>query len=175
MMTAGFARWGLAAGAFMLLAQGCTDVRPLYGTSGDTYSSSVAGQLSDISIPEPRTRIEQLVRNDLLSAMSPPGSGGSGQYKLLLKPSESLFAAVIESDSEVSRRTYRLSMSYILHDEVARKQIFTGKTFSEVSYGRITSEFANLQAKTDAQERAAGEVSENIRTRLAAFFATREN
>ena len=63
-------RWFLVHGMVFILLAGCSDVRPLYGTNGQTYSESVTGHLADIEIPEPKSRVEQLVRNDLLSAMS---------------------------------------------------------------------------------------------------------
>ncbi len=47
------------------------------------------------------------------------------------------------------------------------------KTFSQVSFDRTTADFSNLQAETDAMERAAREIGNDIRTRLAAYFATR--
>ena len=167
-------RWFLVPGMVFILLAGCSDVRPLYGTNGQTYSESVNGHLADIEIPEPKSRVEQLVRNDLLSAMSAPGAQGNGRYTLSLVVAERVSSAYIETNSEISRKLLQLNVSYTLSDQTTRKAIHTGKTFSEVSYDRITSEFANMQARTDARERAAGEVARDIRTRLAAFFVKRE-
>jgi hypothetical protein len=47
-----------------------------------------------------------------------------------------------------------------------------GKTFSQVSYDRTTSDFSNVQAETNAMERAAKEIGNDIRTRLAAYFSS---
>ena len=63
----------LVPGIVFLALGGCSDIRPLYGTNGSTYSDSVASHLADVEIPEPESRIEQLIRNDLISAMSVPG------------------------------------------------------------------------------------------------------
>ncbi|MGI9481336.1 MAG: hypothetical protein ACR2OR_03155 [Hyphomicrobiales bacterium] len=161
----------LAPCAFLLALAGCADVRPLYGTNGSTYSDSVSSQLADIEMPEPQSRIEQLIRNDLISSMSVAGAHGNGRFSLALQPHESSQSAFIDTRSEVGRRVYQLSVTYILTDKTTHQPIYQGKTFSNVSYDRITSEFANMQAKTNAQERAAGEVAQDIRTRLAAFFA----
>ena len=49
-----------------------------------------------------------------------------------------------------------------------------GKTFSQASYDVIRQPFADLQAETNATERAVHEVSADIRTRIAAYFASRQ-
>ena len=54
----------------------------------------------------------------------------------------------------------------------ARVQIYRGKTFSNVSYDDVGQSFADLQAKTNAVERGAHEIALDIRTRLAAHFAS---
>jgi LPS-assembly lipoprotein len=168
-------KWVIAPCAVFILLSGCTDIRPLYGTNGMTYSESVSGQLADIDIPEPKTRTEQLVRNDLISGMSPAGTQGGGRYTLTLTVSERLSSAYIAPNSEISRKLLQLNANYVLTEQKGGLAIHSGKTFSEVSYDRITSEFANMQAKTDARERAAGEIARDIRIRLAAFFSSREN
>ena len=52
------------------------------------------------------------------------------------------------------------------------KTIYRGKTFSNVSYDDVGQSFADLQAKTNAVERGAHEIALDIRTRLAAHFAS---
>ena len=52
------------------------------------------------------------------------------------------------------------------------KPVYSGKTFSQVSYDRIDAPVANLQAQVNAQERAAKETGQDIRTRLAAYLST---
>jgi hypothetical protein len=41
-----------------------------------------------------------------------------------------------------------------------------------VSYDRTTADFSNVQAETNAMERAAKEIGNDIRTRLAAYFSS---
>ena len=52
--------------------------------------------------------------------------------------------------------------------------VHTGKTFSNASFDIIRQPFADLQAETNATERAVHEVSSDIRTRLAAYFAKQQ-
>ena len=165
----------LAASTAMLMLVGCSDVRPLYSTDSVGYAPSVQDHLADIKIPEPKDRLEQLIRNELISSMSPPGRPGNGQYSLDLNARGRIQNAYVATDSQVTRRIYFLQVSYVLTDSASGNQLYKSKTFSEVAYDRVTSQFANLQAETNAEQRAATEVAQDIRTRLAAYFAKYEN
>ena len=164
---------GIFAIVAAMMLQSCTDWRALYASDNE-YRSVVATELSNITIPEPKTRIEQLIRNNLISTMSPPGQEGDGRYQLILQPAASDQNLVIQRNTDIARRSFRLRVVFLLHDGQTGKRIYSGNTFSEVSYDKISSEFSNMNAKINAEERAAREVSEDIRTRLAAFFATRQ-
>lgn len=167
--------WEIGALAAVALVglQGCNNVRPLYGTNG-AEESTVVTELSNIDIPLPKSRVQQLIRNNLISTISPPGQEGNGKYQLVISPASNEFDVTIERNTDVSRRSYRLNVSFVLRSGRSGQRLFSGKTFSEVSYDKVTSEFANLQAKTNAKERAAKEVSRDIRMRLAAYFASRQ-
>ncbi|MEM7424694.1 MAG: LPS assembly lipoprotein LptE [Pseudomonadota bacterium] len=154
--------------------QACASFQPLYGTNG-LEQSQVVSDLSDIHIPPAKERVGQLIRNNLISTMSPPGQEGSGRYQLIIQPASNDFDVTVERNTDVSRRSYRLKVQYALRDSQSGQRIYTGKTFSEVNYDKVTSEFTNLQARNNARERAALEVSRDIRIRLSAFFASRGN
>ena len=161
----------LAAGAAIAMLAGCSDVRPLYGTDSVGYSASVQDHLADVKIPAPEDRLAQLIRNELISTMSPPGTQGNGQYILKIFPRGRTSNAYIATDSQVKRRIYNLNVGYLLVDSASGEKLYRSTTFSEVSYDRITSQFGNLQAETNAEQRAATEVAQDIRIRLAAYFA----
>ena len=61
------------------LATAACGFKPLYGTS--PVGEGVAVHLASIDIVEQKTRLGQLIRNDLLSSMSEPGASG-GHYRL---------------------------------------------------------------------------------------------
>lgn len=156
--------------AMCALLLGACGYRPLYGTiEGD---SSVAGALASISIPEPTTRVEQLIRNELVSTISPAGGDG-GAYLLEIDAEGDEEPAVIAFNSDEIRKSVRLRAKFRLIDKVSGKVLYAAKTFSQVQYDRVGAPFADLQARTNAEERAAKEIGGDIRTRLAAHFATR--
>jgi LPS-assembly lipoprotein len=158
---------GMMALAIGLSVSAC-GFQPLYGTS--PTGSNVATELSAIAIDEQDTRLGQLIRNDLLSTISGTDAGAS-RYRLQLMALDGT-KTMIENNNEDTRRfSYRVNVAYRLIDRHTGKELSTGKTFSQVSYDRTTSDFANVQAETNAMERAAKEVGNDIRTRLAAYFA----
>ena len=158
---------GMMALAIGLSVSAC-GFQPLYGTS--PTGSNVATELSAVAIDEQDTRLGQLIRNDLLSTMSGTAAGAT-RYRLQLMALDGT-KTMIENDNEDTRRfNYRVNVAYRLIDRHTGQELNSGKTFSQVSYDRTTSDFSNVQAETNAMERAAKEVGSDIRTRLAAYFA----
>ncbi len=155
---------GIAA----LGVSGC-GFKPMYATQAD--GSSVALTLAGIGIPEKQSRVGQLVRNALLEKIAPVGQGQNERYRLDFSVAQDEFDVSIEKNTDVNRRAYTLKSSYALIDLGSGAQILEGQTFSRVSYDRVQSEFANLQALRNAQQRAAHEVADNIQIRLGAFFS----
>lgn len=165
--------WGAglpaAAVGLALLLAGC-GYRPLYGSLDS--NSSVAAELAAVSIPEPDNRTTQLIRNELISTISPAGSGGVGPYVLEIEPEKFDDPAIIAFNADDIRRTVKLKVDFRLRDRASGKVVYSGKSFSNVSYDRVQAPFADLQARTNAEERAAREIGGDIRTRLAAYFAS---
>ena len=152
------------------LSSGCS-FRPMYGETAE--GGLVVDELAYVAIPEQRDRLHQLIRNQLLSTMSPAGGPIGDRYVLEFTPRVSDNNMVIEPDGDVSRRLYMLSVEYRLIETASEKIIHEGKTFSHLSYDRVRSEFSNVQAQTDISERASIQAADDIRTRLAGFFASR--
>jgi LPS-assembly lipoprotein len=145
-----------------LLLAGC-NYRPLYG-GGD--SSNAARGLSQIAVQEQKTRAGQLLRNELLSARlgSDPGNA---TYTLAIDVTETGKA----NAGSTARVTYRMSANYRLVENGSGKQVDEGKSFSSVSFDTVSEPLADLQAENNARQRAARELGQDIKTRLAARFA----
>lgn len=155
--------------AAALVLAGC-GYRPLYSSSAET--AGVAATLSSVAIPEAEDRVGQLIRNDLLSSMQ--AGKGEDKYSLLLKPVVKKSGVINKPQPSVTREAVTLAVSYELVERSSGTVINQGKTFSQASYDVIRQPFADLQAETNATERAAHEVSADIRTRLAAYFASQQ-
>ena len=154
--------------AVLLIVPGC-GYRPLYSTSN--LQASTVNKLQDIEIPEPTSRREQLIRNEILSSI---GSNGrtSGRYRLSFTSKSNSVNTVENFDSNILRKSYRLNVKFTLTDKNTGKVVLNGTTFSHVSYDRTAAPFSDYQALINAREKAAREIGSDISTRLAAFFST---
>lgn len=159
----------LGFAACLLLAGGCS-YKPLYGSSGN--GTPVVASLSSISIPESRDRLGQLVRNELLSSIRPAGQGTADQYVLILKTGLRKSNVVESTMPGLTRKSAIVNVSYSLREQSGGREVTSGRTFSRVSYDIIREPIADMQAESNAIERAAIEASADIRTRLAAHFAS---
>jgi LPS-assembly lipoprotein len=155
----------IALFCFCLLLTGCS-YRPLYGTGADGKGVAVA--LSGIAIDEQKTRAGQIVRNNLISSF---GNSGSSQFVLRLLPDEKTQQISSISTQKLTRQRYKLNMKYELADVKSGETVASGASFSNVSYDTVEQPIADLRAAENARERAAREVAEDIRLRLAAHFS----
>jgi LPS-assembly lipoprotein len=154
--------------AVALVLAGC-GFQPLYGEREGTAPLTAA--LNGVAVDQQKTRVGQLIRNEFLADV-PPGQGGVSAWRLELEPEAREVNEIEAHDTDVLRKTYRLNVTFRLTDNRTGKPVYSGKTFSYVSYDRVTSPLANVQAATNAQERAAREVGTDIRTRIAAYLAS---
>jgi LPS-assembly lipoprotein len=149
-----------------LVLSGCTSYRPLYGAGADGKGVAVA--LSGIAVEEQKERAAQIVRNNLISAF---GGGGSA-FVLRLKSAEKTQQLSVLSGQKLERLRYTLKIAYELADAKSGSTVVTGTSFSNVSYDTVQQPIADLRAAENAKERAAREVADDIRLRLAAHFSS---
>ncbi len=149
-----------------LALAGCTSYRPLYGAGADGKGVAVA--LSGIAVEEQRDRAGQIVRNNLISSFG----GGGSSFILRLKPVEKSQLLSTSSGQKVDRHRYNLRVGYELADAKSGDAVISGSSFSNVSYDTVEQPIADLRAAENARERAAREVAEDIRLRLAAHFSS---
>jgi LPS-assembly lipoprotein len=149
----------------LLLLAGCTSYRPLYGKgpSGEGVTTSLAA----VAVPEQHTRSAQLVRNELLNSM------GSAPAKFSLKiiVAEKIVDVSTLSASNLRRKRFSLTVHYELVNNSSGVVASSGDSFSNVSFDTVRQPVADLQAASNAMERAAQEVGQDLRQRIAAYFA----
>ncbi len=148
-----------------LIVSGCS-YRPLYGGGADGKGVAVA--LSGIAVDEQKNRAGQIVRNNLISSF---GSTGS-QYVLRLTPEEKSQQLSAYSAQKLERHRYNLKVKFELASATSGETLVSGSSFSNVSYDTVEQPIADLRAAENARERAAREVAEDIRLRLAAHFSS---
>jgi LPS-assembly lipoprotein len=144
---------------------GCADYRPLYGQNESGHSVSV--DLAAVAVEEQSTRVGQVVRNDLLSGL---GNSPAARYTLRLNPVEKVIPISSFSASLPSRYRYNLVVQYSLVNLATGKTVTSGRSFSNVSYDNINQPVSDLSAMNNAMERAAHEVAQDLRQRIAAML-----
>jgi LPS-assembly lipoprotein len=155
----------LAILAVAVLLAACS-YRPLYGTSADGKGVAVA--LSSIAIAEQKTRSGQIVRNNLVSSF---GSSAEQAFTLRLMPEEKTQEVSALAGQKLSRHRLKLKVKFELLSRQSQEVVTSGASFSNVSYDTVEQPIADLRAVENARERAAREVAEDVRLRLAAYFS----
>ena len=164
---------GLTAGCF----------QPMYGSAGGSPgvpSSNVADKMAAVEVMPisatngtPLARIAVGVRNDLIFGLTGGGPAGPSTYKLKVWLAASTRQVIVDINSARPEiQNYGLNATYQLVDGATERVIFTSSTFARVSYNIPGQQqrFAGDRGLRDAENRAATEIAENIRTRLASHF-----
>ena len=152
-------------GSLLLLAS--CGFRPLYRQDA---SGATVPQMAAISIPAPPDRLHQLLRNELLDRLNPTGQAVASRYVLTLKVTEARGAVLVTRTESVSRFNLTEALDYTLTDASTRTILIPGTLNSTASYNVLRAEYANLAAEEDARVRAARDLADLLRARIALFF-----
>jgi LPS-assembly lipoprotein len=152
---------------FALNLAGCAGYHPLYGTTGS--GENVASALASVSVIEQRSRAGQLVRNEVLGSSN---TDVQVRYELRLEPKETTSTVSVLAGTNTKRKRYNLSVSFEMVDVATGTALLHGSSFSNVSYDTVLEPVADLQAADNARNRAATEVGQDLRLRMAAFLSS---
>jgi LPS-assembly lipoprotein len=158
----------LLAAAQILGACGFT---PLYRRDRESASFR---QMSAIDVPAVDDRLSQLVRNHLLDLISPEGRPARPLYRLSFVATESQGGVLLTRSDVITRYNMNVSVTYKLVDAQTGDELLTESIASYAAYSVLRAEFASLVAEEDARARAARDIGEQIRIRLAVYFTRRE-
>ncbi len=155
-------------GILTIVLAGCGTYRPLYGKGPD--GTSVAASLAAISVEEQHSRAGQLVRNELLDGTS----AGHLRYSVKLLVTENVFGIAGHSGSQGVRYRYNLAAHFDLIDQATSKSVTHGDSFSNVEFDTLNIPAADLAAQDTARTRAAKELGQDLRLRLAAALSAQK-
>jgi LPS-assembly lipoprotein len=163
---------GGALGLAAALA-GC-GFRPLYGNrtpgGGATGNVSVDQQLAGIRIEPIANRLGQQLHNALRDGFNPLGQPSVSSHRLSVKVIVRNYGALARSDLSATRRNVELNAFYSLSDS-AGNVVLTDTSQINTGYDEFDDPLNDITANEHAQERAALQMAEMIKTRIAAFFA----
>lgn len=156
-----------------LLAGAC-DFQPLYGNrvkAGDAVTTDFAATKID-TIAE---RSGQLLRNELLDRMNYRGEPAKPTYELKIKLSETQTGILVRSDEIATASNLTSIADYELIDIASKRVLTSGRSTAINRFDILRSPYSTVVSTQDAQKRAAGQIAEDIRTRIGIYFNSAKN
>lgn len=158
-----------AAVAAVLATAGC-GFRPLYGRKA---LGEVDAELAQVKIAIIPDRVGQQLHNYLLDRINRKGRPASPDYLLSVDVKIEKVRQAFEPDETATRSKLVFTAQFQLQEIATEKVLYRNFARSVNSYNIVTSAIATRSAELDATDRAAREVSEEIRTLLALYFQRR--
>ncbi len=164
----------IAAITAIISLAGC-GFQPVYGTQGSSYATQEL--TAAIKISPIKDRVGQRIRNELIRQFTPDGEPVNAPYLMRLQVSVSERKVFRRRDREKDRISVMVTVNYKLFDAATVEStdpdtppviIHADKAFAESSFNRFPSEFANIRARLDAENRAASEVAIFVRNQVIA-------
>jgi len=167
----------LAVAALAALTAGC--FQPMYAERADG-APGLREKLQGVDLPpipkanaSREARIQVEVRNALAFKLYGNATGMPPTHRLDIRFQTSRSSLIVDAATALpSSENYGIDAQYNLVDINTGLAVVSGTTFSRVTYdipGQL-QRFARSRAFRDAEDRAANEIAENIKTRLASFF-----
>lgn len=173
--------WVRVVGALALatLTAGC--FQPLYGersvSGGPGLRSSLAAvEVAQISAPpaSPLARMATDVRNELAYSLTLGQSAAPPRHRLNVSLSTSTSSLIVDPDT--ARAEFELvnaQATYALVDLTTGKIVMRGAATAQTTYDVPGQQqrYTMIAGRQDAETRAAKVIAEQIRNRLASYFA----
>lgn len=144
-----------------------------YAVRDDTDTSPVRQEMSRIDIEPIPERTGQILRNDLLTVLTPMGEPDRPAYRLEVKLTERLDGMTVSKQKTTTRYNYWLNATFRLRDVRTEKVLMSDKARAVIGFNVVSSEFATTVASEDAARQAADLVGAEIEGRLAAYLGQR--
>jgi LPS-assembly lipoprotein len=154
----------------LLSLAGC-GFHPLYGENA--IDPKIAEEMASIRVDPIKDRQGQLIRNALVTALTPHGEPYQTRYHLqvLLLLTEGQEA--ISADTTSTRDVQNIAVTYRLYE--GETAVAAG-TFTQVySFNFLQQHYSNVAALDDVRRHAGEDVAEEIHNRLANYFTAAKN
>ncbi|MDZ7629475.1 MAG: hypothetical protein U5J99_13830 [Parvularculaceae bacterium] len=138
-----------------LLLSAC-GFRPLYATAEGGGAGLSRMALTDVSAPD---EVAPIVTRAFERRMR--GQEEAALYDLSVKASEQAERLAVQIDASVTRYNYRLVADYTLVERTTGKR-YTGNVISIASFNVVNSQYSTLYAESQAKEKAAAQLVEDI-------------
>jgi len=147
-----------------MMLGGC-GLQPMY--AGGSHGA-VAQALSDVEIGPIAGQPGWLVRNALVDRLGADGHN-KGRYRLDVVLDDQITGFGIRSNNTVTRERRSLRAHFTLVDAANQTVLLDATAGSDAGVDVVTSEYAVIAAEQTALEHLAGEVADQIVTRVALY------
>ena len=137
-----------------------------------TGPSSVEGDLAKIKVGYIENRSGQVLRNDLIDALSPRGEPDQPEYALTVRIEEPQQNLAFQRNNSVTNVSYSIFARWALSDKNGTV-IYSSSSSSSQQYPMSNSQYATGASALNARDRIAQDISQDIRNKLAQFFVAR--
>lgn len=166
-----------AIAGLMALTLSACGFRPLYGTSSipeGAESAFATIRVEPIAATNDSDRVGYLVADALDRTLHTPGHREPHAYALTVTLTDERRGLAIQDDASVTRYNYRLTAEWTLTPLGATSAAAQGRAETTASYNVVDSQYATLVARKDAEDRAARDIAEQIKLRLAVSLMKRD-
>ncbi|MGQ0740935.1 MAG: LPS assembly lipoprotein LptE [Alphaproteobacteria bacterium] len=153
--------------AALLVPLAACGFHPLYGKIGGKSADVTFQSIYVEAIPE---RVGYQLRSNLLDLFDAPSAPQGAMYRLRIELRSDEKGLALEETAAVTRYSYRLAARYRLTRAGSTDVLKKGVVYSLTSYDVVQSPYATVVAERDAQDRAAQDIAERLRTELAVYF-----
>ncbi len=155
--------------ALLLVLSGC-GFQPLYGKNS---VGGVDDELARVKVQVIADRTGQQAHNYLLDRLNRKGRPAKPRYLLEIRLTVAKSELGIQRNEAATRAKLVLTADFQLSDIETQEVLLTRSARSSNSYNIVDSAVATRSAEADATDRAARELSEDIRVMLALYFRRR--
>ncbi len=153
--------------AFALALSAC---RPMYGET--VTGSQTTYELASVDIEPIPGRVGQVIRNELIFLFTGGNRPQEPMYKLDVVYRASVLGVLFKRSDDASGKIYSIDATYTLRDQSGKTVLTTGHSHARAGFDKLTSTYANVRAKRDAENRAAKDIARDLNTRIAAYLSS---
>lgn len=161
----------LLIGLGTLPLAGC--IKPMYGTN-TMSGGNTASELRAIDVIPAKERFGHYLTEDLRFALHGGDPASNWKYRLELTINRSVVTPIIDTETgRADVATMRAEAYFRLLPYEGGPVLVDGRATGSASYDRLTQRYAGLRAGVNSERRISETIADQIRTRLAAYFAAK--
>lgn len=155
--------------------------QPLYGNRSPTGAPAVREMLSGVEIQEIRAaansseaRLAVQIQNDLRFNFTGGGAPARPTHRLILQMAGTRATVATTNVTGLPiNENFILNATYSVVELATGRAVLTGRATTTVSYDPAGAQrYARITGMLDAERRAAKVISDNVTTRVAAYFVS---